>query len=448
MGEPRRTTIRIGTGAGFSGDRLDPAVDLAERGALDYLVFECLAERTIALAVRARRQDPSAGFDPLLDERMRAVLPACARGGVKIVSNMGAANPLAAARRIAAIARELGLGPLKVAAVLGDDVLDAIRADNPPLMERPGDIGGLGPALLSANAYLGAEPLVEALAGGADVVVTGRVADPSLFLAPMMHAFGWAADDWRRLGRGTVVGHLLECAGQVTGGYFADPGFKDVEGLAELGFPLAEVAPDGSAVITKLPGTGGLVSVATCTEQLLYELHDPARYLTPDVTADFSSVRFVQVGEDRVSVTGGSGSARPDRLKVSIGYDDGYLGEGQISYAGPGAAERGRLALAILDQRLKRLGPDIVEHRLELIGVDALAVGMVAPEPAEVRARLAVRALTQEAADRAGREVEALYTCGPAGGGGARRSVQPIVAIASALVDRAQVRPTVHWEIA
>ena len=301
--------IRIGSGAGYSGDRIDPAVELAEQGSLDYLVFECLAERTIALAQKARRLDPAAGFDPLLEERMRAVLPLCARHSIRIVTNMGAANPLGAMERTRAVARSLGIPRLKIAAVTGDDVLELVRDGDYTFPEIGQTARSMGDRLISANAYLGAEGIVGALAAGADVVITGRVADPSLFLAPLLHEFGWSASDWNRLGQGTVVGHLLECAGQVTGGYFADPGYKDVPRLARLGFPLAEVAEDGSAVITKVAGSGGLVTRATCTEQLLYEIQDPAAYLTPDVVADFTRVTLADAGHDRVRVSGGQRTA-------------------------------------------------------------------------------------------------------------------------------------------
>ncbi|MDE3061821.1 MAG: DUF1446 domain-containing protein, partial [Acidobacteriota bacterium] len=274
-------TVRIGAGAGYSGDRIDPAVELAEKGALDFLVFECLAERTIALAQKARRLDANAGYDPLLEERMRAVLPLCAERRICIVSNMGAAHPMAAARKTQEIARELGLRGLRIAAVTGDDVLEILRIESGTLESMEGPLPPQE-QWIAANAYLGATPLVEALAGGADVILTGRVADPALFLAPLVHAFGWRMDDWTRLGQGTVVGHLLECAGQVTGGYFADPGvkggYKDVPNLARLGFPIAEVSADGSAVVTKVEGSGGMVTRATCTEQLLYEIQDPAEY--------------------------------------------------------------------------------------------------------------------------------------------------------------------------
>jgi hypothetical protein len=442
-------TIRIGSGAGFSGDRIDPAVALAEHGQLSYLVFECLAERTIALAVRERMSNPAAGYDPLLDERMRAVLPPAVHNRVRVISNMGAAHPAAAARRTAEIVRQLDLGPLKIAAVLGDDVLSLVSSDDTSLIDASGSIKSHASELISANAYLGCEPIVQALREGADIVLTGRVADPSLFLAPLVYEFDWALDDWERLGRGTVVGHLLECAGQVTGGYFADPGRKDVAGLANLGFPLAEVSSDASAVITKLAGSGGQVTIATCKEQLLYELHDPKRYITPDVVADFSTVRFSESGPDRVLVHGGGGQSRPETLKVSVGYQEGFAGEGQMSYAGPGAIDRGRLALAIVNERLRPFSDDIVDLRLELIGVDSVYAGdeSVPRVPAEVRARVAARTRTRATAMRVGREVEALYTNGPAGGGGANQSVRPVIAIDSALVRREAVAPTLHWEL-
>jgi hypothetical protein len=441
-------TVRIGAGAGFSGDRIEPAVELAEKGGLDYLVFECLAERTIALAQQARMKDPAAGYDPLLEDRMRAVLRPCRAKEVRIITNMGAANPVAAARKVAEIARELGIRGLRVAAVLGDDVLDVVRGGDWPLDELGQPVSALGNRLLSANAYLGAGPIVEALAGGADVVVTGRAADPAMFLAPQVHALGWSMSDWARLGRGTVVGHLLECAGQVTGGYFADPGYKDVADLARLGFPLAEVAEDGTAVITKVPGSGGRVTEATCKEQLLYEVHDPARYLQPDVVADFSAVSATEVGPDRVQVEGGDGQPRTGTLKVSVGYLDGYIGEGQISYAGPGAVARGRLALAIVAERMKLTGLACREVRYDLIGVDSilgLALSEAGPEPTEVRVRVAGRTDSLADAIRLGNEVESLYLNGPASGGGAVKSAREVVAIASTLLPEELVRPSVQY---
>jgi hypothetical protein len=315
-----------------------------------------------------------------------------------------------------------------------------------PLLESGETVRSLDGRLISANAYLGADAFLPALQAGADVVITGRVADPALFLAPLMHHFGWKADDWQRMGQGIVVGHLLECAAQVSGGYIADPGFVDVAGLAEVGFPLAEVRADGMALITKLDGTGGRVDRLTCTAQLLYELEDPSRYLQPDVAADFSGVRLVDDGADRVRVEGANGQPRPEALKVTLGYRDGYIGEGQISYAGPGARARGELALDILERRLKRLGLDALEHRAELIGVNAMhgpALG-ADREPYEVRVRLAIRAATRDQAEQVGREVEAMYLNGPAGGGGVTQSVREVVAAASALIPRDAVRPECH----
>ncbi|WP_019142608.1 acyclic terpene utilization AtuA family protein [Noviherbaspirillum massiliense] len=441
-------SIRIGSGAGYSGDRIEPAVELAEKGAIDYLIFECLAERTIALAQRTRLADPAAGYDPLLEDRMRAVLPACRKRGIRIITNMGAANPLAAAVKVREIAESLQLGGLNVAAVLGDDVLDIVR--NGDYTDDTGrQVGELGERLISANAYLGAQPLADALEQGADVIITGRVADPSLVLAPLIHEFGWAMDDWHRLGQGTLVGHLLECAGQITGGYFADPGYKDVAGLARLGFPIGEVYEDGTAIITKVDGSGGQVTTASCKEQMLYEIHDPRSYLTPDVVADFSGVDIAQVGPDRVRVSGATGRARPDNLKVSIGYLDSYIGEGQMSYAGPGALARARLALDIVAERLKIIGLQASEVRYDLLGVNAMhgeKLSSGSQEPYEVRIRVAGRTESLKEAMRVANEVESLYTCGPAGGGGATKSAKDIVAVVSTLLPRDKVKASVHIE--
>ena len=439
----QRKTLRIGAGAGYSGDRIPPAVELAEKGGLDYLVFECLAERTIALAQLQRSQDARLGFDTLLAARMRAVLPACVARGVTIISNMGAANPLAAGHEVIRVAREMGIEKLKVAVVLGDDVLAHLPGQDLPLMESSDMLSSLGKSVISANAYIGAGGIVDALAQGADVVITGRVADPALFLAPLIHEFGWTMTDWDLLGKGTLVGHLLECAGQVTGGYFADPGYRDVPDLARLGFPLAEVSSDGSAVITKVAGSGGCVTVATCASQLLYEIENPAAYLQPDVTADFSNVTLTQVGPDRVLVNGATGKQRPDKLKVTVGHRDGFIGEGQISYAGLGAQARGQLALDVLKIRLSDV--EALDSRFELIGVNAIhgqALG-AGHEPYEVRARAAMRVASRAEAEVVAHEVEALYLNGPASGGGVTQSVREVIAAASVLISRESVQTSV-----
>ena len=432
-------TARVGAGSGFQGDRLDPAVILASQGELDYLVFECLAERTIALAQLRRLADPAAGFDPLLEKRIGPLLAIAKRNGIRIVTNMGAANPLAAGRKVLSLSKELGL-KIKVAVVTGDDVLHLMAPQMRTIEARGAPLSEYG-ALVSANAYLGAEAIVPALATGAEVVITGRVADPSLFLAPLVHEFRWRLDDWDRLARGTVVGHLLECAGQVTGGYFADPGCKDVANLAQLGFPWCDVDSDGNGVLGKVAGTGGAITLRTAKEQLLYEVTDPGGYMTPDVVADFTCVGLAETGPDRVATTGARGRPRTASLKVSVGYRAGFVGEGEISYAGAHARERARLAGDIVRERLRDDVPDL---RVDLIGVDSShRTDFNHPPPYEARMRAAGRTRTREAAERIGAEVEALWTNGPAGGGGVTKSAHERIGVVSLLLDRSAVRPAV-----
>ena len=358
--------FRIGTGAGFAADRLDPAVDLARRGELDVMVLECLGERTVAFAHRDRMSDPRRGYNAHLDRRMRALLPACRAARTTIISNMGAANPRAAAMRTRDIARELGITGLKIACIEGDDVTGSVPMTQ-SFMDEPGTLADVGQGIVGMNAYLGADAILPALNAGADVIIGGRLADPSMYLAPLMHHYGWDADDTAHAGAGTLVGHLMECGMQITGGYFADPGVKEVPRLAQCGYPIAEVARDGSAVITKLADTGGCVTQATVKEQLLYEVHDPAAYLTPDVTADFSRVTIDTQGKDRIRVAGANGRARPAQLKVTVGFDAGFLAEAGVSYAGPSAAARGRLAGDIVRERLKDVY-GIAAARIDLIG--------------------------------------------------------------------------------
>lgn len=437
-------TLRIGAGAGFAGDRIDPAVELARDGELDYLVFECLAERTIALAQLARHRGRSAGFDPMLEERMEAVLPHCAKNGTRIISNMGAANPRAAAAETAVIARRLGLTGLRIAWVAGDDVLHLI----PPSLASSVAIDPRE-QFISANAYLGIEPLLECLRQRADVILTGRVADPSLFLAPIVYEFAWPLDDWNRLGQGTAVGHLLECAGQLTGGYFADPGAKDVPGLASLGFPIAEVDETGAAILTKLPGSGGALTIDTCKEQILYEVHDPSRYITPDVTADFSAIQFTSIAPHGIRVSGARGSQRPAELKVSVGLYTGFIAEGQISYAGPGALARAALARDILKARLNWI--PTADLQIDFIGLSAIhgeALSTPMGEPYEVRLRAAARFFDEHQGLRLMHEVESLYVNGPAGGGGVTTNMRENIAVEPAFLPRDCVTPAIGWEVA
>ncbi len=453
-----KSSLRIGCAAGFSGDRVDAAsavVDtLIAQGEPAFLIFETLAERTLALAQLRRRADPDTGYEPLLDALLRPVLARCLNHHIRIVSNFGAANPLAAARHIERMAVELGLPPPRIAVVWGDDVSGPEFRS--ALREHLGEVFD-GLQVVSANAYIGAEPIADALDAGAQIVVCGRVADPSLTVGPALHHFGWARDDWDKLGRATMAGHLLECGAQVCGGYFADPGFKDVSGLADVGYPIATLAPDGQCSITKATSTGGLVSLATVKEQLLYELHDPAAYLTPDVVADISLATVVQTGLDEVALNGVRGHVRPTSLKVNVCYEGGWLAEGEISYAGPRAEGRARMAADVLRQRLPHLA-----LRVDLIGcVSVLADDggrMLADTPAgsgggsaggargdavmakDVRLRVAATHADKAQAERLCREVTALYTCGPAGGGGVRTALNTRLNTLSCLLPRDLVK--------
>lgn len=444
MTAPLQPPLRIGSAAGFSGDRVDAAGPvvrtLAAHGGPAVLIFETLAERTLALAQLARRQDPAAGYEPLLDLMLRPVLGTCLEAGIRIVGNFGAAHPLGAAQHIQAMARSLGLRAPRVAVIEGDDLSDPVHREI--LRSALGETALPGP-LVSANAYLGAEAIAAALRAGAEVVVAGRVADPSLTVGPALAHYGWADDDWDRLARATMAGHLLECGAQVTGGYFADPGYKDVPGLAELGYPIAEIDADGNCVITKPDGTGGCVNERTVKEQLLYEVHDPAAYLTPDVVADLTAARVRSLGPDRVQLMGVRGHARPALLKVNACFENGWLAEGEISYAGPRAEARARLAADILRHRLRGLGP----LRFDLIGVASLfaddagrwLADRTGSDSRDVRLRVALNHADRAAAETLPREVTALYTCGPAGGGGVRTSLRPRLGTASCLVPREAV---------
>ena len=436
--------MRMGSGAGFSSDRLGPAIDLAEKAALDWLVFETIGERTLAFGHRDRNLNPERGYNPQLAARMRGVLGHCRANGTRVMTNMGVAHVEAAAEVVIKVARELGLDGLKVAAVLGDDVTDQMH-DDTVLFDYGGRrLGDVGRPLVGANVYLGIDAILPAVEIGADVIITGRVADPSLFLAPIVDRFGWARDDWPRLGQGTLVGHLMECGMQITGGYFADPGRKEVPRPADCGYPIADIDASGEAVISKLDDAGGMVNVATVKEQMLYEVHDPARYLTPDVTADFSGVEIAEADKDRVRVSRAGGTARPEQLKVTVGFDGGLLGEGGVSYAGVNAAARARLARDILVERFDRI-PDMVgQYRVDLIGLNALhaTAGLDAPETADdVRVRVAMRSMDRDLIEMMLWEVEALLCCGPAGGGGYRGQVTPGVVTHSTMIDRDAVRP-------
>ena len=441
--QPPPAPLLVGCAAGFSGDRVDAAgavVDtLIARGGPAFLIFETLAERTLALAQLRRRADPQAGYEPLLDDMLRPVLARCLKHGIRIVSNFGAANPQAAARRIQAMASELGLPAPRIAVLSGDDLSAPAQQ---PLWRAELGTALNGRDVVSANAYIGAEAIAAALDAGAQIVVAGRVADPSLTVGPALSHFGWRLDDWDRLGRATMAGHLLECGAQVCGGYFADPGYKDVPGLHEVGYPIAEIDSEGHCVIGKADHTGGCVNLASVKEQLLYEVHDPAAYLTPDVVADISEAQLAQIAPDRVALRGVRGHARPGSLKVNVCHEGGWLAEGEISYAGPRAEARARLAADVLRRRLPALAlrVDLI-GALSVMGDDAgrLLAASTAGESRDVRLRVAATHAVRAEAERLGREVTALYCCGPAGGGGVRTALTPRLNTLSCLVPREAV---------
>lgn len=444
-------SIKIGSGAGYSDDRLEPALDIIRDGDVDYIVFECLAERTIAIAQQRKMKDSKQGYDSLLEYRMAQVLPLCVENNVKIVTNMGAANPKAAAEMVKQIAEKQGLHHLKIAAVTGDDVFSEIeRYQNETLLENGKQIKELGSSIVSANAYIGAAGIVQALKAGADIVITGRAADPSLFLGPMMYEFGWSFENAELLGKGTIGGHLMECGAQITGGYFADPGYKEVPELWNVGFPIMEVTENGEYHITKLANAGGLVSLATVKEQLLYEIHDPANYLTPDVIADFSSVQVEEVAKDVVKVFGGSGKLKTGLLKTSIGYKDGYIAEAEISYGGAGSVERAKLAKTIMQKRLAAQDIEPIEIRYDFIGLNSLYANETfdMQEAPETRLRIAARTEDEAVANAIVREAMSLYTNGPAGGGGIRSNIKEIVSIGSILIPEPDTDINVsYWEV-
>ncbi len=429
----------IGCAAGFGGDRTDSAMPVVEtliaRGGASVLIFEMLAERTLALAQLERRKNPDAGYALLLEAMVRPVLHRCVTNHIPIVSNFGAANPRAAALLIHRIAEEQSIENIRIAIVEGDDLSDdqgraLLRAYLKPTDRE----------LVSANVYQGADAIAAALRAGAQIVVTGRVADPSLVVGPALAHFNWSETDWDLLARATMAGHLLECGAQVTGGYFADPGFKDVPDLHNLGFPIAEISADGSFIITKAEPTGGLVNARTVKEQLLYEIHDPSAYLTPDVIADISEAEVTEVGVNRVAITGIRGHARPDTLKVLACYAGGWLGEAEISYAGPNAQARARLAADIIKRRMG----DALPLRFDLIGTlsvfgdDHGRAVKELPLAADNETRLRVAGVHNERAvvERLAHEVTALYTCGPAGGGGVRTTITPRLNSEACLVPR------------
>jgi hypothetical protein len=412
-------------------------------------MFETLAERTLALSQVERRRDSARGYNPALDRFIGPVLARCLRDKIRIVGNFGAANPRGAAERILSLAQAQKLPLPRIAIVEGDDLSGSLSKIELAARETGGALLQNDCEIIAANLYLGAQPIAQALDAGADIVVTGRVTDSALALGPLIHAFGWKADDWRRLAAGTLAGHLLECGSQITGGYFADPPYKDVPGLAEVGYPIAEIDSDGAIVITKPSGTGGRIDRQTVIEQMLYEIHDPAGYLVPDVVLDLTDVEVEEIGTDRVRVIGARGKPAPETLKATVCIDAGLFGEAEISYAGPNAAARARLAAEIISERMKARAPGLV-FRTDAIGVTsilgdssgALKKQWISDAP-DIRLRFAAQSANAAEVELLLDEVEGLYCAGPAGGAGVRRRITPRLASASCLIERKYAAPRV-----
>ena len=447
-------TLRIAGGQGFWGDWLEAPVRQVEGGPIDYLMMDYLAEVTMSILQKQKARNPSLGYARDVVPLLERILPDVVARGIRVTTNAGGVNPEACATAIVAAARSLGLaGRLKVGVVTGDDILprlDELLEKGIPLadMDSGRPLSQIRSAVLSANAYLGAWPVVQALAEGAQVVVTGRVTDTGLTLAPLIHRFGWGADAWDLLAAGTIAGHIIECGAQCSGGNYLG-GWPDVPSLEDVGYPIVEAEPDGSFQVTKHPRTGGAVTVASVTEQLVYEMGDPREYITPDCVADFTSIRLEQAGTDRVRVSGIRGRPATEFLKVSIAYSAGFKAVGTLVYAWPDALAKAREADRVLRARLERLGLRFDEVLTEFVGYNATHGPLAGPPPAdlpEVQLRIGVRAAQREPVERFTRELAPLILNGPpsvTGFAGGRPKVEEIVAYWPALVPKREIRPAV-----
>lgn len=443
--------MRLGAATSWSRDRFGPAEDLVKRGELQYLCFDSMSEVTMSEAQVKKIENPSIpGYDPYLEDRLSPIIKECKEKGIRIISNQGWLEPVLAAEKILDIAKSRGVNKIKVAAINGGILTDKIANMGLRFLETGELIADLRDSIVSAEAYLGAKEIVEALKNGADVVITTRIADACLYLGPLAYEFKWSFEDWDSLARGIVVGHLLECGSQVAGGYFADPEYKDVPDLANLGNPIAQVSED-NICITKLPGTGGAVSTGTCKEQLLYEVQDPRNYLCPDVVVDFTNVRFKSAGKDKVEITGGTGRPRPPTLKVLVGIREGYLAEEMVLFAGPGAMERAELTKSILLYRFQQINLKAKEIRMDYLGINSVH-REASPSPSttlyEVILRVAIKTDSIEEARKLRKEIDPMAVNGPSATGkwspmGNR--VRPIVGLLSTLVPREEVSASVVY---
>jgi hypothetical protein len=451
-------TVRVAAGQGFWGDWLEAPVRQVQGGPIDYLMLDYLAEVTMSIMQKQKSRDPRLGYARDFVPLMERILPDIAARGIRVTSNAGGVNPRACAEAVREVARKLGLAEkVRIALVTGDDILPRLdellrRGHELRDMDTGRPLSAIRDQVLSANAYLGMAPIVEALRGGAHVIITGRVTDTGLTLGPLFHEFGWSRDDWDKVAAGTVAGHIIECGAQASGGNLLK-GWKQVKGLANPGFPIVEASADGTFVVTKHPGTGGVVSVASVSEQLVYEMGDPNSYITPDGIADFTTIRLAQAGRDRVRVSGIRGRERTDRLKVSIAYFYGYKAVGTLVYSWPEAYDKAKAADRILRQRLQDLGLEFEQVLTEFVGVNAthgLLAGPPNPEAPEVQLRVGVRAREKAPVERFTREIAPLVLTGPpsvTGFAGGRPEVQEVVAYWPALIDRTEIEPGIQVEI-
>jgi len=446
--------IRIAAGQGFWGDLPDAPVRQVEGGPIDYLMLDYLAEVTMSIMQKQRARDPNSGYARDFVPLMKQILPACVEREVKVIANAGGVNVEGCAAAVRDVARALGLnGKLKIGIVTGDDILDRLddlRARRIELRNMDSDepLAMVRDRIQSANAYLGAQPIVDALSQGAQVVITGRATDTGLTLAPMIHEFGWAADDWDKLAAGTIAGHIIECGAQCSGGN-CQYDWQNIPNLADVGFPIAEAESDGTFVITKHEGTGGRVNVPSVKEQLVYEMGDPHEYITPDCVADFTTVQLADDGADRVRVFGIKGRPATDFLKVSISYSAGYKAVGTLVYAWPDAYEKAKAADKILRARLNRLGLRFDQMLTEFVGVNAThgpLAGEPSPDLAEVQLRVGVRGNDRKAVERFTKEIAPLILTGPpavTGFAAGRPKVEEIVAYWPALIPKSEITPAV-----
>lgn len=447
-------TVRIGCGQGFWGDSLTAPLDLVRRGPLDFLVLDYLAEVTMSILARHRQKNPRAGYARDFVELIEQLLPELVEKGVVVLANAGGMNPLECGRAIVEVAKRTGFGALRVGVVEGDDIsgrIDELLGAGEALahLETGAPIADVRAELRSANVYLGAEPLVEALRQGAQIVVSGRVADPALVLAPLIHSFNWPLDDWNRLASGIVAGHIIECGAQCSGGN-CSADWESIPALEDIGYPIVECREDGSFVVTKHPNTGGRVDERSVKEQLVYEIGDPRSYITPDVIADFTSLSVRGAGPDRVEVSGVTGRARPERLKASLSYFSGYSASGTMLYSWPKAREKAERAGEIVRRRLDALGLRFDKVHTEIIGANAChgaaSDSPAKADPAEAMLRVAVRGRDEKSVERFTREIAPLVLNGPPSATayfGARGAVHDIVAYWPTLVSRSSVSPTV-----